>query len=174
MLERNWAWSMHPGPWLCTRLQRIIGSATLLRVEISTFSSFLALTAFILQQVCAGVGVELLKHSRKKEEETTALRLPRPVALPACVPGFPSPHMIEKQPLKRAQGDGEAGQGEVSISRQSNFCRAAFTLGSGELCCSRCLVAQLCPTLCDPVDCSAPCGPSACPRVCSNSCPLTQ
>ena len=36
------------------------------------------------------------------------------------------------------------------------------------------LVAQPCPTLCDPVDCSPPCCPSASPRVCSNSCPLTQ
>ena len=37
-----------------------------------------------------------------------------------------------------------------------------------------CLVTQLCPLLCDPVDCSTPglhC-PSLSPGVCSNSCPL--
>ena len=39
-------------------------------------------------------------------------------------------------------------------------------------CC--CSVAQSCPPLCDPMDCSRlPC-PSPSPRVCSNSCPLRQ
>ena len=36
-----------------------------------------------------------------------------------------------------------------------------------------CSVAQLCPTLCDPVDTRLPC-PSPSPRACSNSCPLSQ
>ena len=39
-------------------------------------------------------------------------------------------------------------------------------------CC--CLAAQLCPTLCDPIDCSTPGFPSLSPRLCSNSCPLSQ
>ena len=36
-------------------------------------------------------------------------------------------------------------------------------------------VAQSCPTLCDPMDCSTPSlpGPSPTPRVYSNSCPLS-
>ena len=39
-----------------------------------------------------------------------------------------------------------------------------------------CSVTQSCPTLCNPMDCSTP-GfpyPSLSPRVCSNSCPLSQ
>ena len=44
------------------------------------------------------------------------------------------------------------------------------------ICC--CSVVQLCPTLCNPMDCSTPgftvCCPSLSPRVCSNSCPLSQ
>ena len=35
-------------------------------------------------------------------------------------------------------------------------------------------ITQLCPTLCDPKDCSRPPCPSPTPRVCSNSCPLSQ
>ena len=35
-------------------------------------------------------------------------------------------------------------------------------------------VTQLCPTLCDPMDCSTPPCPSPAPRVYPNSCPLCQ
>ena len=39
-----------------------------------------------------------------------------------------------------------------------------------------CSVAKLCPTLCDPMDCSMPAfpSPSPSPGVCSNLCPLSQ
>ena len=49
----------------------------------------------------------------------------------------------------------------------------AASLENSALCC--CLVAKLWMTLCDPMDCSTrlPC-PSPSPRVCSNSCPLSQ
>ena len=39
---------------------------------------------------------------------------------------------------------------------------------------SCCSVAQSCLTLCDPMDCSRPPCPSPSPRVCSNSCLLSQ
>ena len=47
-------------------------------------------------------------------------------------------------------------------------------LSSSGCCC--CSVAQSCPTLCDPMDCSTPdfpC-PSPYPRICSNLCPLSR
>ena len=44
-----------------------------------------------------------------------------------------------------------------------------------ELLTGYCSVAKSCPTLCDPMDCSTPSfRPPLSPRVCSNSCPLSQ
>ena len=45
----------------------------------------------------------------------------------------------------------------------------------GQFCCCCCSVAKLCLTLCNPMDYSMPgYSPPLSPRVCSNSCPLSQ
>ena len=62
--------------------------------------------------------------------------------------------------------------------RQLELCTEPPPLVAAWLCC---LVARLCPTFCDPVDCRVAVlqdyrlpGPPLSPRVCSHSCPLSQ
>ena len=55
----------------------------------------------------------------------------------------------------------------MALSKASRRCTSMFL---PKVCC--CSVTQLCPTLCDPMDCSMPGCPSPSPGVCSNSCPL--
>ena len=89
---------------------------------------------------------------------------------------------------RRSNVFGEVQGGQVIVTARSNNCRISVFLQGQTVCMPRFLwelfrtkedvllhfgflVAQLCPTLCDPMDCARlPC-PSLSPGVCSDSCP---
>ena len=69
---------------------------------------------------------------------------------------------------------------EMYVAEQSSMkiLSIFFSISVPDSChnsCCCCSVAQFCPAVCDPMNCSTqlPC-PSLSPRVCSNSCPLSQ